>query len=91
MENNGGRRGVETRGRRTRRGTQTTKTAEIGHERKILRDTQKPNSNQIRDYDTGMPKKKKKKKKKKNLYCLLPRSSELFEQSSRRRCEKKKT
>jgi hypothetical protein len=37
MENNGGRRGVETRGRRTRRGTQTTKTAEIGHERKILR------------------------------------------------------
>jgi hypothetical protein len=47
MENNGGRKGVETRGRRTRRGTQTTKTAEIGHERKILRDTQKPNSNQI--------------------------------------------
>jgi hypothetical protein len=47
MENNGGRRGVETRGRRTRRGTQTTKTTEIGHERKIHRDTQKPNSNQI--------------------------------------------
>jgi hypothetical protein len=35
-----------------------------------------------------MPKEKKQKKKK--LYDLLPRSSELFDQPSRRRCKQKK-